>query len=164
MDSSHRPFWVKVREGVVLKRMRHVATWATISGLRRNVHLKVGGTVENWDPWNTSKSTKEVKVWIHTGSTRRSRVHLRDGGAERPLAHQLYVTKVGGMSEDHEDPSLEQLSALSKRLAMGLAPCVDFAIWSTYHKNISKFNRTAHSSPGGFRARQTMPSGWGPIA
>lgn len=123
---------------------------------RRNVHLKAGGTVENWvdlDPWNTTKPVEEKKEETTTTSPMRklkfgSILDQQDEGEfvceteeQRGVWYSNYVKKVGGMPEDHEDPSLEQVSALNKRLEMGLAPFVDFAIWSPYHKKISKFNK-----------------------
>ena len=139
---------------------RASATATALGGRRLTVvegsQLGLLYRAENWvdlDPWNTTKPVEEKKEETTTTSPMRklkfgSILDQQDEGEfvceteeQRGVWYSNYVKKVGGMPEDHEDPSLEQVSALNKRLEMGLAPFVDFAIWSPYHKKISKFNK-----------------------
>ena len=84
---------------------RRQSTWATISGLPKAItpegwwnsgiverrgsleHHKAHGGDEGF---NTDESYGEkAEVWIHPGSTRRGRIHLRDRGAEGHVVCQL---------------------------------------------------------------------------
>ena len=85
---------------------RRQSTRATISGLPKAITPESwwhSGIVERRGPLEHHKAhggdegfitdelyREKAEVWIHTGSTRRRRVHLRDGGAERHLVFQLH--------------------------------------------------------------------------
>ncbi len=60
----------------------------------------------------------------------------------RGKCYGKYTQVMGGLPLDAEDPTLEQLSALSKRVrGLKLAPYVDYGVWVPFQKKIWKSNK-----------------------
>lgn len=60
----------------------------------------------------------------------------------RGKCYGRYTQLMGGLPLDAEDPTLEQLSALSKRVKLHkLAPYVDYGVWVPFQRKIWKANK-----------------------
>ena len=121
---------------------------------KRYLHILGGGTAESWvdfDPWNLEEIREEMKTSPPSTSCSERKVKfgqildqndegefLCDSEAMRGTWYANYISAVGGMPQEEEDPSLEQLSGLSKRLQMGMAPFTDFAVWGPYQRRVGK--------------------------
>ncbi len=127
--------------------------------VRRMMHLQTGGTTANWedvDPWQeeVSSSTRSPTTGGGTGTTERKLkfgqiLDQQDDGEFlcdqedfREKCYGKYSQTMGGLPLDAEDPTLEQLSALSKRVKVHkLAPFVDYGVWVPFQKKIWKANK-----------------------
>ena len=112
--------------------------------VRRLVHLQAGGTPSSWedvDPWQeeTGTSPRASTSGGGTGVTERKLKFgqildqqddgefLCDPEEFRGKCYGRYTQLMGGLPLDAEDPTLEQLSALSKRVKLHkLAPYCHF--------------------------------------
>ena len=130
---------------------------------RRAVHLQSGAPLNTWvdvDPWE-SQPVDPSHTISRTSPTTSALV-----GGERKLkfgqildqqddgefychtedfknkCYGKYVEKMGGLPQDCEDPTLEQLSALARRTrTLKMAPFVDFGVWVPFQKRVWKSNK-----------------------
>ena len=62
-----------------------------------------------------------------------------DGGCSCRLVSKIYLSVIGGWPQEEEDPTVEQVSALQRRIQVqDAAPFVDFAIWVPYRQRAMK--------------------------
>ena len=127
--------------------------------VRRLVHLQGGGTVATWedvDPWMEETGTL-TRASTGGGTVTTSERKLKFGqiidqqddgeflcDAEefRGKCYGKYSQLMGGLPLDAEDPTLEQLSALSKRVKVHkLAPYVDYGVWVPFQRRVWKSNK-----------------------
>ena len=81
---------------------------------------------------------------------------------QKQLWLQSYVTLTGGLPQESEEPSTEQLSAMRRRLHQGMSPYADFAVFVPFGKKAVRANkyRTYLPTPdGGYRDRGALSSG-----
>ena len=128
----------------------------------RAVHLQSGAPISTWvdvDPW-------EVQSEEYTLASSRTTTPTSLASGERKLkfgqildqqddgefychpedfknkCYGKYVEKMGGLPQDSEDPTLEQLSALARRTrTLKMAPFVDFGVWVPFQKRVWKSNK-----------------------
>ena len=135
---------------------------------RRIQHTRGGG---DWDSWReTSPFGQQVQdnqigtmAPAPTGLERKMKMtqvldqgddgeFIVQGEDARAAWYQQYLATVGGWPPEEEDPTLEQLSALQRRLTtQDTAPYVDFAIYVPYgHRALkaSKFRTYVLTSTG----------------
>ena len=56
--------------------------------------------------------------------------------------YQTFLSVIGGWPQEEEDPSVEQISALQRRIQVqDTAPFVDFAVWVPYGQRPMKATR-----------------------
>ena len=139
------------------------AVQASHVGLVYNLAKRIQHTLNggNWDSWTESspfgaRATVEnaaTKAPVDDGPTRKLKLSsILDQSDDTEFAVQSeemrakwysqYVMTVGGLPPEEEDPSLEQLSALQKRVAVqDTAPFVDFAVFVPYGQRALKAAR-----------------------
>ena len=125
---------------------------------RRIQHTLNGGS---WDSWKETSPFGEQKVTAEDATTKASTgdhterklkmtiLDQNDDGdftvqteESRARWYQQYVQVIGGWPPEEEDPTLEQLSALSKRIEIqDTAPYVDFAIFVPYGQKALKASK-----------------------
>ena len=121
---------------------------------KRWAFVESGGTLEDWrdqNPWEETTSEAVTKVSVPTVSTERKLKygHFLDqqdegefichGEDMRSHWYNRYVDKMGGLPADQENPTLEQMSALSRRVkTLLLPPFTDFAIWTPFSRRVLK--------------------------
>ena len=125
---------------------------------KRIQHTHNGG---NWDSWTENSPfgsqitaentvTKAIAEEVPTRKLKLSSVLDQSDDSEfavqseemRAKWYSQYVMTVGGLPPEEEDPSLEQLSALQKRLVVqDTAPFVDFAVFVPYGQKALKAAR-----------------------
>lgn len=67
--------------------------------------------------------------------------------------YSKYIAVMGGLPEESEDPSIEQLSALSRRISLKQGIYVDFAVWVPYsrkHMRAAKYQSFLLQDDGSF--------------
>eukprot|EP00435_Cladocopium_sp_Y103_P021718 s553_g5.t1 len=141
---------------------------------RRIQHTKGGGDWDAWketSPFGTASSTVEPAVTQATaGVTPERKLKLSqildqaDDGEFvvqseecRAAWYQQHLTVVGGWPLEEEEPSLEQLSALQRRLQVqDVAPYADFAIYVPFGQRALRASkwRTFVATPDGYTARE----------
>eukprot|EP00435_Cladocopium_sp_Y103_P072956 s218_g41.t2 len=141
---------------------------------RRIQHTKGGGDWDSWkesSPFGTTSNAVELSVPKATdGQTPERKLKLSqvldqaDDGefvvqteAARAEWYQQYVSVVGGWPLEEEEPSLEQMSALQRRLQVqDVAPYADFAIYVPFGQRALRASkwRTFVATPDGYTARE----------
>eukprot|EP00435_Cladocopium_sp_Y103_P074084 s120_g46.t1 len=144
------------------------------------VHLSAGGSQATWrdpDPWNaptSSQSTMGSGGTTSLGSAGASSQERKmklsqvaDQGDEsefmimpesqKAAYYTKYVAKVGGMPADSEDPTMEQISAVYRKVrVLGQPPYCDFAVWVPFakkHLRAQKYQSFVLQEDGTFMAK-----------
>ena len=143
---------------------------------RRILHVRGGGDWDQWtdpSPWPensppTSSPTTATTTAATTGAERKLKMtQILDQGDDGDFIvehegmkakwFQQHLQTTGGWPPEEEEPSLEQLSALHKRMnVQDIAPFADFAIFVPYGQRAlraSKF-RTFVASPSGYVTKE----------
>ena len=141
---------------------------------RRILHVKGGGDWDQWvdtSPWPDTSTTPLAPTPMTTTASPTERklkmTQILDQGDDGDFVvehegmkakwFQQYLQTTGGWPQEEEEPSLEQLSALHKRMnVQDIAPFADFAIFVPYGQRAlraSKF-RTFVASPNGFVTKE----------
>lgn len=122
---------------------------------KRWLHVQAGLPTSSWvdrNPWEETQSveaTKEPMAATSGGERKLKYSQLIDqqdegefichGEDMKAVWYGKFVEKMGGLSADQEDPTIEQLSALWRRTrSLRLPPYVDFAIWTPYGRRVNK--------------------------
>ncbi len=125
---------------------RAAKRWAFVEG---------GGQVQDWKDQNPFEEVNTVEVTKASSSTTTTTErklkygHILDqqdegefichGEDMRTHWYNRYVEKMGGLPSDQENPTLEQMSALSRRVrTLMLPPYTDFAIWTPFSRRVLK--------------------------
>ena len=139
----------------------------------RCVHLASGGTTDTWkdpDPWGalpTSSTTSGSTGSSTTGSSGEKKVKfsnileqgddtefMLDEKLEKATFYTQFVQVMGDLPPDLEDPTLEQLGAMTKKVkAMKQPPYADFAVWLPYakkHLKAQKYKSFVMQADGSF--------------
>ena len=116
---------------------------------RRIARTRAGGNYDDWkdeDPWAPEPAatpTLTTATATPTKGLRMSQIPVQsdeteftvDSVATADKWYQRYVTLMGAPPQEKEDASIEQLSALNKRVfALDQAPYVDLAVWLPYDR------------------------------
>ena len=150
----------------------------TYRACHRLVHLMAGGSQATWrdpDPWTTPSSSSstapgETTTPGSTGATPERKMKLSqvaDQGdeseflvlpeASKAKYYTKYVAKVGGMPADAEDPTVEQISAIVRKVfTLGQPPYCDFAVWVPFakrHLKAQKYQSFVLQDDGSFLAK-----------
>ena len=142
---------------------------------RRILHVRGGGDWDQWvdpTPWpetsTTPLATTSPTATIPSAVERKLKMtQILDQGDDGDFTvehegmkakwFQQYLQTTGGWPPEEEEPSLEQLSALHKRMnVQDIAPFADFAIFVPYGQRAlraSKF-RTFVASPNGYVTKE----------
>ena len=117
---------------------------------RRIMYTKGGGLWEDWteeDPWDAPSTTSPSKRTATSSKKDDKDTKERtlkfaqvldqgdDGEFEvlneddKLLLLQKYINTTGSMPEEEEEPTIEQLSALKKKLSLGKPPYADFGVF-----------------------------------
>jgi len=126
---------------------------------RRIQHTKGGG---DWDAWSDTSPFSHQPMDVQTvtkepaasvGPERKMKMtqildqgddgeFIVQGEDSRAAWYQQYLSTVGGCPREEEDPTLEQLSALQRRISVqDTAPYVDFAIYVPFGHRALKASR-----------------------
>ena len=118
---------------------------------RRICHVRAGGSWGLWEdpnPWESALTPTETSSGT-PGTTRlepkMKMTHVLDQADETEFMVEpeetrakwvtQYVSLTGGLPPEEEEPSMEQLSALSRRVfSLKGAPYADFSVWVPYGK------------------------------
>ena len=77
--------------------------------------------------------------------------------SSKAACHAKYVAKVGAMPADAEDPAVEQISAVVRKVkVLGQPPCCDFAVWVPFakrHLKAQKYQSFVLQEDGSFLAK-----------
>ena len=143
----------------------------------RYLHLAAGGSTDTWrdpDPWGanpasgpttSTRSSGTSSVSVAEKKVKFSSVLDQGDDTEFVLDETLnkaafytkFVQVMGGMPEDLEDPTLEQLAAMIRKVkVMRQPPYVDFAIWLPYakkHLKSQKYKSFVMMQDGTFSSR-----------
>ena len=141
---------------------------------KRILHTRGGGSWDSWkeeSPFAEGTSTpatmpitaptsatveKKVKMASVIDQQDETEVIVEDEGTKAAW-YQRYLQVVGGWPPEEEEPTPEQVSAVSKRLKIqGTAPYVDFAIFTPYGHRMqraAKF-RSFVLTPNGYTAKE----------
>lgn len=152
---------------------------------RRIVHTRGGG---DWDSWKESSPFGDQGAALPEGSMQTSPQVQAMGGTERKLKmtniidqtddgeftvqnedmkatwYQKYLEAVGGWPQEEEEPTMEQLSGVLRRVQIqDTAPYVDFAIFVPYGSKAlraSKFRNYTLTANGYVTKDLPGPSGF----
>ena len=143
----------------------------------RFLHLAAGGEMDSWrdpDPWGanpagvaatSSRATGAPTANLGEKKVKFSNVLEQGDDTEFVLDEALnkapfytqFVQVMGGMPEDLEDPTLEQLAAMVKKVKiLRQPPYADFAIWLPYakkHLKTQKYKSFVMMQDGSFITR-----------
>lgn len=121
----------------------------------RYLHLAAGGSTDTWrdpDPWGANPASGTTTSTRSSGTSSVSLAEKKvkfssvldqgddtefvlDETLNKATFYTQFVQVMGGMPEDLEDPTLEQLAAMIRKVkVMKQPPYVDFAIWLPYAK------------------------------
>ena len=136
---------------------------------RRIMYTKGGGLWEDWteeDPWDAPSTTSPSKRTATSSKKDDKDTKERtlkftqvldqgdDGEFEvlteddKLLLLQKYINTTGSMPEEEEEPTIEQLSALKKKLSLGKPPYADFGVYSSLSDGRhSELRSTGHGCP-----------------
>ena len=125
---------------------------------RRRIHVDAGLDLQLWvdpDPWKdqagevptTPNVPKAVTMGVPERKMKYSAVLDQGDESEFTIPSETqkqawlegYINLTGGLPLEQEEPSLEQVAALQKRLAAGFGPYADFSVFLPY-------GRKAHRS------------------
>ena len=144
----------------------------------RLIHLQGGGGLDLWrdpNPWNdtaTTSTTPTTPGPLSTTSSGERKLkfsQVLDQGDDTEFVcdsenakaefYTKYVNKMGGLPMDAEDPSIEQLCALQRRVqTLKQPPYVDFSVWVPYSKKYlraAKYKSFIMQEDGSFLAKMT---------
>ena len=147
---------------------------------RRIAFARGGGAYDDWvdtDPWaRPATTTPTVAV---AGTTTKERgikmssvidqsddsEFVPDSLATADRWYQKYTMVMGGAPQEEEDCTVEQLSALNKRVnAMDLPPYVDLGVWQPFGRRAlrqTKFRAWIPDGAGGYMAKELPgPTSW----
>lgn len=141
----------------------------------RLVHVQSGAGLDSWrdpNPWDTSTSTPSTAASTSLTSTsslgeRKLKFsQVVDQGDDTEFLcepegakngyYSKYIAVMGGLPEESEDPSIEQLSALTRRVALKQGIYVDFAVWVPYsrkHMKAAKYQTFLLQDDGTFLSK-----------
>ena len=164
----------RLQDGSVLSAVQASHVGLVYNLAKRIVHVKGGGDWDSWtevspfaDASTPSASTpatapaapiveKKVKMASIIDQQDETEV-IVDGEDTKAGWYQQYLQTVGGWPPEEEEPTPEQVSSLAKRVrAQGVAPYVDFAIFTPYgHRTqrSAKF-RTYILTAGGYTTKE----------
>eukprot|EP00435_Cladocopium_sp_Y103_P039809 s2729_g10.t1 len=143
------------------------------------VHLATGGSQGTWqdpDPWGSTSSPASTSArdgatsMGSSGASQERKMKLSqvaDQGdeSEFPIMpesakagyYTKYAAAVGGMPADSEDPTMEQISAVVRKVkVLGQPPYCDFAVWVPFakrHLKAQKYQSFVLQEDGSFLAR-----------
>ena len=141
----------------------------------RLVHLQSGAGLDTWkdpNPWDTTSlpsSSETSPSLTSTGALGERKLKFSQvveqgddteffcepEGAKNAY-YGKYIALMGGLPEESEDPSIEQLSALSRRVALKQGIYVDFAVWVPYsrkHMRAAKYQSFLLQDDGTFLSK-----------
>ena len=130
----------------------------------RLVYHQAGGQEGGWidpDPWAMSTASPGSMLVggapsstggaLHSPERKMKLSQVADQGDESEFIveaetnkgryYATYMAKVGGLPADLQDPSIEQLSALTRKLGLKQPPYVDFAVFVPFAKKHLKAQR-----------------------
>ena len=136
----------------------------------RLVHLSAGGSLATWkdpDPWATSQPSSSAREDStstgNQGLTSERKMKLSESEfmvmpeSSKAKYYTKYVAKVRGMPADSEDPTVEQISAIVRKVrALGQPPYCDFAVWVPFakrHLKAQKYQSFVLQEDGSFLAK-----------
>ena len=143
---------------------------------------KCGGNFEDFkdiDPWAKPAATPAVPgaargVMLKERGIKMSSVidqsddseFIPESLAKADLWYQRYLNTMGGAPQEEEDCTVEQLSALNKRVhTLDLPPYVDLGVWQPYGRRAlgaSKFRAWFPDGSSGYIGKELPgPSAWG---
>ena len=113
---------------------------------RRKQHVDAGLDLAMWtdpDPWAPTQAVSGTPVMATSGTPSTERrmkfTSILDQGdeSEFTVANETqkqvwlmkYVNQTGGLPLEQEEPTVEQLSALTKKIQMGATPYADFSVF-----------------------------------
>lgn len=144
----------------------------------RLIHLQGGGGLDVWkdpNPWSdptpspTASTTPGPLTTTSSGERKLKFSQILDQGDDTEFVcdsenaksefYTKYINKMGGLPVDSEDPSIEQLCALQRRVqTLRQPPYVDFSIWVPYSKRYlraAKYKSFIMQEDGTFLAKMT---------
>ena len=145
----------------------------------RLVHLGTGGSLSNWvdpNPWEPTTSLQTSMARMGATSTtpssttqerkmKLSQVADQGDDSEFPVLPEAnkasfyakYVEKMGGLPADSEDPTIEQLSAILRKVkVLHQPPYCDFAVWVPFakrHLKAQKYQSFVLQEDGTFESK-----------
>ena len=147
----------------------------------RIVHTRGGGNYADWqdvDPWvkravaTPAAAAAQPPALKERGIKMSSIIDQSDDSEFVPESlakadgwYQRYLKIMGGPPQEEEDCTVEQLSALNKRVhTLDLPPYVDLGVWQPYGRRAlraSKFRAWFPDGAGGYIAKELPgPSSW----
>ena len=143
---------------------------------RRKLHLDNGLDLNLWvdpDPWQESSASfppSPPTSQSHPQPDRKMKFSaVLDQSDETEFAVateqqkqlwlQNYVSLTGGLPQENEEPSTEQISAMRRRILQGMSPYADFALFVPYGKKAMRAHkyRTYLPAPGGGYMMREVP-------
>eukprot|EP00435_Cladocopium_sp_Y103_P001861 s2500_g1.t1 len=140
---------------------------------RRKLHSESGLDMGLWkdpDPWNQNVEETQVPTTTTPVETTKDRKvkfsAVLDQGDETEFAVasesqkqawlQVYANLTGDVPMEQEDPSVEQISALQKRLSMGQTPYADFGVFQPFGRRSHRTQifRCYYSTPAGYYTKE----------
>ncbi|CAJ1350967.1 unnamed protein product, partial [Effrenium voratum] len=147
---------------------------------RRQIHIMGGGDLQTWEdpnPWedtggdSTGKSTPAPTFGVAGKVIEERKLKMSailDQGDDSefmvgdPVQQvtwtQRYVEAMGGLPPEEEEPTLEQLAALDRRVRVnGLSPYADFGVFLPYGRKVlrnNKFRTWIPTGDGSFTCRE----------
>ena len=143
---------------------------------RRKLHLDNGLDLNLWvdpDPWQETKPSFPPTPPATAGAAQPDRKMkfsaVLDQSDETEFAVaseqqkqlwlQTYIQATGGLPQENEEPSTEQVSAMRRRIGQGMSPYADFALFVPYGKKAMRAHkyRTYLPAPGGGYMMREVP-------
>ena len=145
---------------------------------KRWAYVQGGGAAEDWvdqNPWEETTSNEVTKVSTAAAGPERKLKYgqildqadegefVCHGEEMRAFWYGRYVEKMGGLPADQENPTLEQMSALSRRVkTLLLPPYTDFSVWTPFSRKVlkmAKYQTFVMQGDGSFVARTVAGPG-----
>eukprot|EP00435_Cladocopium_sp_Y103_P059823 s1426_g21.t1 len=168
----------RVQGGRRITAMEAIQVGLVYRASHRLVHLSMGGSSATWvdpDPFGTTSQpstfTRDSALTSSgTSSSQERRMKLSqvaDQGDESEFVvmsesakaqyYSKYVAKVGGLPADAEDPTVEQISAVVRKVkTLGQPPYCDFAVFVPFakrHLKSQKYQSFVMQEDGSFLAK-----------
>ena len=147
---------------------------------RRKWHSANGLDINHWidpDPWNPSAGNASSSSMAPPAAPSNPTVGERKmkfasvldqadetefqiaPESQRQAWLEVFIRKVGGLPQEAEEPTVEQLSALNRRINSGGTPFADFGVWLPFGRKAMKAHRyrTFLPSPEGGCIMREMP-------